>query len=120
MSLNVVTLVGRAGQDPEVRFFESGNVVCKVSIAVDRRRSSSDEPDWFDLEIWGRTAEIAGKYVHKGKQIGITGTLKLDRWKDRNTGEDRQRPIIKVDRLDLLGSRQDQQGGAGDGGYEDF
>lgn len=114
MSLNLVTLVGRAGRDPEMRFFESGGSVCNLSLAVNRRRKGDDKPDWFDLEIWGRTAEIAGEYVRKGSLIGVTGTLKFDRWKDRNTGEDRQKPVIRVDRLDLLGSRQDRDTSMGD------
>lgn len=112
MSLNVVSLVGRAGRDPELRYFESGNVVCNVSMAVNRRRKGEDAPNWFELEIWGRTAEIAGEYVRKGSLIGITGALKFDRWKDRSTGEDRQKPVIRVDRLDLLGSRQDRAAAA--------
>lgn len=111
MSLNLVTLVGRAGRDPELRYFESGNVVCNVSMAVDRWRRGDDKPDWFELELWGRTAEIAGDYVRKGKLFGITGSLKFDRWTDRNTGEERQRPVVRVDRLELLGSRQDRESG---------
>jgi single-strand DNA-binding protein len=46
--------------------------------------------------------------VRKGSLIGVTGSLKFDRWKDKSTGEERQRPIIVVDRLELLGSRQDR------------
>jgi single-strand DNA-binding protein len=111
MSLNLVTLVGRAGRDPELRYFESGNVVCNVSMAVDRQRRGDDKPDWFELELWGRTAEIAGDYVRKGKLFGITGSLKFDRWNDRSTGEERQRPVVRVDRLELLGSRRDQESG---------
>ncbi len=108
MSLNSVTLVGRAGRDPDVRYFESGKVVCHFSLAVDRRRKGEDKPDWFELEVWGRTAEVAGQYVKKGSLIGIQGSLSFDRWKDRSTGEERQKPLIRVERLELLGSRNDQ------------
>ena len=110
--LNVVTLVGRAGRDPEVKYFESGAVVCKFAIAVNRN-SKSPEPDWFNLEIWGRTAEVAANYVRKGNLIGVTGALKFDTWKDRTTGADRSSPVIRVDRLDLLGSKADKEEGAG-------
>ncbi|NJK63200.1 MAG: single-stranded DNA-binding protein [Synechococcaceae cyanobacterium SM2_3_1] len=109
MSLNMVNLVGRAGTDPEVRYFESGKVKCNFPLAVDRRRKGEDKPDWFNIEIWGRTAEIAGEYVRKGSLIGIQGSLRFDHWKDKNTGEDWQKPVISVDRLDLLGSRQDRE-----------
>lgn len=107
MGLNVVTLVGRAGRDPEIRYFESGTVKCTVSMAVDRRTSKSDEPDWFNLEFWGKTAEIASNYVKKGSLIGVKGSLKIETWSDRNTGAARSRPVIRVDQLDLLGSKRD-------------
>ena len=115
MSLNIVTLVGRAGRDPEVRYFESGSVVCKLTLAVDRGRKNSDEPDWFNLEMWGKTAEVAANYVRKGSLVGITGTLKFDRWQDRSSGAERTSPVIRVDQLRLLGSRRDNE--ADIGGY---
>ena len=108
MAINSVTLVGRAGRDPEVRYFESGTVVANLTMAVNRR-NRNDEPDWFNLEIWGKQAQVAADYVKKGSLIGITGSFKLDRWKDRNTGEDRNKPVVRVDRLDLLGSRRDSE-----------
>ena len=108
MSINSVTLVGRAGRDPEVRYFESGTVVANLTMAVNRR-NREDEPDWFNLEIWGKQAQVAADYVKKGSLIGITGSFKLDNWKDRNTGEDRNKPVVRVDRLELLGSKRDNE-----------
>jgi single-strand DNA-binding protein len=107
MSLNIVTLVGRAGRDPEVKYFESGSVVCRLTLAVNRRTRRTDEPDWFNLEIWGKTAEVAANYVRKGSLIGIQGSLKFEHWQDRTTGVSRTKPVIKVDQLDLLGSKRD-------------
>jgi len=108
MAVNSVTLVGRAGRDPEVRYFESGTVVANLTMAVNRR-NRDDEPDWFNLEIWGKQAQIAADYVKKGSLIGITGSFKLDSWKDRNTGEERNKPVVRVDRLELLGSKRDSE-----------
>ena len=108
MAINSVTLVGRAGRDPEVRYFESGTVVANLTMAVNRG-NRNDEPDWFNLEIWGKQAQVAADYVKKGSLIGITGSFKLDSWKDRNTGEDRNKPVVRVDRLDLLGSKRDSE-----------
>ncbi|MEN9215720.1 MAG: single-stranded DNA-binding protein [Gloeomargarita sp. HHBFW_bins_162] len=108
MGINVVSLVGRAGRDPEMKYFESGSVKCSLTLAVNRRSKRTDEPDWFDLEIWGKTAEVAGNYVRKGSLIGVKGAIKFEYWKDRNTGEDRQKLVIRVDQLDLLGSRRDE------------
>ncbi len=108
MAINSVTLVGRAGRDPEVRYFESGTVVANLTMAVNRR-SRNDEPDWFNLEIWGKQAQVAADFVKKGSLIGITGSFKLDTWKDKNTGEDRNKPVVRVDRLELLGSRKESE-----------
>lgn len=109
MSLNVVTLVGRAGKDPEVKFFESGSVVCKFTLAVNRRSKKTDQPNWFDLEMWDRNAEVAADYVRKGSLIGVKGSLKFDYWQDRSTGVDRSKPIIRVYQLELLGSKRDNE-----------
>jgi len=107
--VNSVTLVGRAGRDPEVRYFESGNMVANLSMAVNRR-SRDDEPDWFNLEIWGKQAQVAADYIRKGSLLGIIGSFKLDRWTDRTSGEERSKPVIRVDRLELLGPRGDNEG----------
>ena len=106
-----MTLVGRVGGDPDVKYFESGTVKCNLTLAVNRRSKNNDQPDWFNLEIWGKTAQIAADYVRKGSLIGVTGSLKFDRWQDRNTGSNRSKPVIKVDQLDLLGSKRDNESG---------
>jgi single-strand DNA-binding protein len=114
MSINIVTLVGRVGGDPEMKYFESGKVKCRLTLAVRRRSSKTDEPDWFELELWGKTAEVAGNYVKRGTLIGVKGALKFDSWSDRATGANRSKPIINVEQLDLLGSKRDSEGGGMD------
>ena len=106
MQINSINLVGRAGREPDVRYFESGSTVANFTLAVNRI-GKSDEPDWFNLEIWGKQAQIAADYVKKGSLVGITGSFKIDSWKDKNTGEDRFKPVIRVDRLNLLSSRRE-------------
>ena len=106
MEINTINLVGRAGREPDVRYFESGSTVANFTLAVNRM-SRSDEPDWFNLEIWGKQAQIAADYVKKGSLVGITGSFKIDSWKDKNTGEDRFKPVVRVDRLNLLSSKKD-------------
>jgi single-strand DNA-binding protein len=93
-------------------------VVANLTLAVNRR-SRDDEPDWFNLEIWGKQAQVAADYVRKGSLLGIIGSFKLDRWTDRATGEERTKPVIRVDRLELLGSRRDSEGAAGGGFSEE-
>ncbi|BAQ60410.1 single-stranded DNA-binding protein [Geminocystis sp. NIES-3708] len=109
MSLNIVHLVGRAGMNPEIRYFDSGKVKCRITLAVNRVSKKDDQPDWFELEIWGKTAEVAANYVKKGSLIGIQGALKIDTWSDRNSGDQRSKPVINVDKLDLLGSKKDNE-----------
>ncbi|MBC6475363.1 MAG: single-stranded DNA-binding protein [Hormoscilla sp. GM102CHS1] len=109
MNLNVVHLVGRVGGDPEVKCYESGAVKCRLTLAVNRPTRKIDQPDWFNLDLWGKTAEVAGNYVRKGSLIGVTGSLGFNQWQDYNTGAMRSTPIIKVDRLDLLGSKRDTE-----------
>ena len=106
MEINTINLVGRAGREPDVRYFESGTIVANFTLAVNRR-SREEEPDWFNLEIWGKQAQIAADYVKKGSLIGVTGSFKIDSWKDKSSGEDRFKPVIRVDRLNLLGSKRD-------------
>lgn len=120
MSLNVVTLVGRVGGDPDVRYFESGSVKCRLTLAVNRQTRNSDQPDWFNLELWGKQADVAANYVRKGSLIGVKGSLKFDTWTDKNSGAARSSPVILVDRLQLLGSKRDNEGGGGEAAaYED-
>jgi len=117
MSLNVVHLVGRAGANPEIKYFESGTMLCTLPLAVDRRSRNDEKPDWFNLKIWGKTAKVAGDFVHKGKQIAIEGSLTIETWDDASTGAKRSKPVILVNRLQLLGSKRDSDGGGDSGSY---
>ena len=106
--INTVLLVGRAGQDPEVKYFESGTVVAKLSLAV-KRPSKNNETDWFDLEAWAKTAETMANYVKKGSLLGIEASLNFETWTDKNTGEKRSKPVFKVERLNLLSSKAESE-----------
>ncbi len=120
MSINVVTLVGRVGGDPDIKYFESGTVKCQLTLAVNRRSRNNDKPDWFNLELWGKTAEVAGNYVRKGSLIGVKGSLKFDSWSDRQTGTLRSSPVINVEQLELLSSKRDGDGGMSDMSPDNF
>lgn len=106
--MNSISLVGRAGSDPEVRYLDSGKVVAKLPLAVRRAYSRGEvDTDWFSLEIWGKTAEVAANYVRKGSQISVTGRLEFDSWE--KDGQRREKAIVKVNDLGLLDSKQSQQ-----------
>ena len=104
--INHIVLVGRAGRDPEIRYFDSGKVIATFSIAINR---PSKEPvtDWFDIEIWGKQAEIAGEYIKKGSLIGIEGKIRWDSWNSKDTGELNIKPMVIADNIRLLGSKKD-------------
>ncbi len=104
--INHVVLVGRAGRDPEMRYFESGKVVTTFSIAVNRPVKDA-QTDWFDIEIWGKQAEIAGEYVKKGSLIGIEGKIRWDSWASKETGDLNIKPMVIADNIRLLGSKKD-------------
>jgi single-strand DNA-binding protein len=106
--MNTITLIGRAGRDPEARYLDGGNVVANLTLAVNRRKG--EEPDWFNLEIWGKTAQVAVDYVRKGSLIGIIGSVRIDKWADKTTGEPKSKIVVRVDRLELLGSKRDGEG----------
>jgi len=105
--MNNITLIGRAGRDPELRCFESGTQVANLTLAVNRR-GRDEEPDWFNLEIWGNQAQVAVDYVRKGSLIGVIGRIRMEKWTDRSTGQERMKPVVSVERLELLGSKRDQ------------
>lgn len=107
LKTNLVHIVGRTGRDTEVKYFESGACKATNSLAVNRRKKG--ETDWFNIEFWSKTAEVAGNYVNKGTLIGVTGEIAIERWTDRDSGNPREKLVIKGTQLDLLGSKADRQ-----------
>lgn len=103
---NHVVLIGRVGQDPELRYFESGSSMATFSLAVNRP-TRNKETDWFDIKLWGKQAEIAGEYVRKGSLIGIVGQADWDSWNDKTSGDLITKPVIAGSELRLLGSKSD-------------
>lgn len=111
--LNTVHLVGRIGNKPEPRYFDDGNLVLNLSLASTRKlhyaerkaeniRSGEEETDWYGLEIWGQTAEFVTKYVTVGARVGVIGSLQVDEWNDKETGEKRSRAKVVVREFDIL------------------
>lgn len=110
MSINSVTLTGRAGRDPEIKYFESGSCVAQFSIAVDRySKEGGKDADWFNIKLWGKQAQVAADHVRKGSLVGVTGRLEMERWIDRASGEERSKTVVVGDRLELLGGRREAE-----------
>lgn len=104
--INSVVIVGRAGRDPEMKYFESGKVKTTFSIAVSRWTKDGEKTDWFNIELWDKIAEVAGEYVRKGSLVGIEGILDVNQWTD-NDGNKREWFFIRASNLRLLGSKKD-------------
>ena len=117
-SLNVCTFTGRAGRDPEIRYFESGKMVAEFTLAIDSWKRDS-KPLWLNLKIWGQKAEVASNYIRKGGKIAVSGQLESETWTDRTSGEEKSKIVLNVKELTLLDSKRDEPGGgAGSGGYQ--
>jgi len=108
--MNTATIVGRAGQDAEIKYFESGKVKTTFSLAVNRfdSKTKTEVPDWFNIEVWDKQAEFAGEYVKKGRQVAVDGRISISKWTDQ-TGEERERFLIVANQIRLLGSRRDTE-----------
>ena len=122
-SFNKVILVGNLTRDPEVRYIPSGTAVCDISLAVnsqwtDRKSNErKEEVTFVEVTLWGRTAEIAGEYLGKGRPVLIEGRLHQDSWEDKESGQKRTKMKVIAESMQLLGSRDGGgvSGGAGSG-----
>ena len=86
---NSVKLIGRLGQDPEVKTLDKGNKVTKFSIATldsftAKDGIKQDQTQWHNIVVWGNLAGICEKYLKKGKEIAIDGRLTYRTWEDKN------------------------------------
>ncbi|CAM2897930.1 single-stranded DNA-binding protein [Helicobacter felis] len=112
---NKVTLVGHFTRDVELRHLPSGSPLGKTGIAsnhVFKRQDGSrgEETCFIDLELWGRTAEIASQYLHRGSKVLIEGRLKFETWSDQQ-GNKKSKHAIVVENLVMLDSKRESQGG---------
>ena len=109
--MNTVTIVGRLGQDPEIKYFDSGSVKARFSVAVNRTFSKENPvTDWFNIEVWGRQAEFVGEWVKKGSLVSVQGSIDLSRWTDQ-AGNEREFPLVKANDIRFVGSKRDSAQG---------
>jgi single-strand DNA-binding protein len=121
-SFNKVILLGNLTRDPEVRYTPKGTAVTELGMAVNRVYTAEngekrEETTFVDITLWGRTAEIAGEYLKKGRPVFIEGRLQLDTWDDKQSGQKRSKLKVVGEGLQLIGSRPG--GGGGGGGDEE-
>ncbi len=115
-NINSVVLVGNLTRDPELRHTPSGTAVTTLRIAVNDRVKKGEEWQdaayYFDVTVWGRTAENCAQYLAKGRPVGAQGKLTWREW-DAQDGSKRQSVEVVADNIQFLAGRE---GGSGDGG----
>jgi single-strand DNA-binding protein len=116
-SLNKVMLIGRLGQDPEVRYTQSNTAVATLNLATNERYRDSngeyqDRTEWHRVVAWGRTAEVCQQYLTKGSLIYVEGPLQTREWED-NQGQKRYTTEVKALQMTMLDSRGGNGGGMG-------
>jgi len=116
-SYNRVMLAGNLTRDPQVRFFANERAVADFGLAINRKYKTNDgqmkeETTFVDVEAWGRTAELVGQYLTKGRGCFIEGRLKLDSWDDKESGQKRSKLKIVADSVQFVDSQRGGQGGA--------
>jgi len=118
-NFNKVMLMGNLTRDPEVRYTPKGTAVAEIGLAVNRIYSGEnnekrEETTFVDVTLWGRTAEVAGEYLKKGRPVFIEGRLQLDSWEDKQSGQKRSKLRVVAEGMQLIGSRGGG-GGSGEG-----
>lgn len=107
--LNRVILIGRLGQDPELRHTNSGVPVCSFSIAIDRPQSAAQRQsgaqkvtDWINIVVWNQQAVTCSQYLNKGRLVAIDGRLQIRSWTDQQSGQKRSAAEVVAETVRFL------------------
>ena len=115
-NVNKVILIGRITKDIELRNTPKGTAVAELGLATNRSRNDEhgqrqEETTFHDVTLWGKTAELAAKYLAKGREVYIEGRLQMEKWQDKATGQNRSKLKIVGERMEFLGGGNQQQQG---------
>jgi len=108
--VNKVILIGNVGKDPEIRHMENGTMKATFPLATtetyrDREGQRMEQTEWHNIVLWRGLAELADKYIRKGKQLFIEGKLRTRSWEDKE-GHKRYTTEVVADNITLLGGLQ--------------
>lgn len=109
--VNKVIIVGNVGKDPEMRYSASGTAFCTISVATseqwkDKQTGEKQERcEWHRVKFFGKLAEIAGEYLKKGSQVYVEGSLRTDKYTDKQ-GVERYSTDIIASEMQMLGGRE--------------
>jgi len=111
--MNIYSFTGRLGRDSETRFTPGGMAICNFTVAVDYGFGENKGTNWLRCSLFGKRAEgQLPKYLVKGTQVAISGELRIREYDDKD-GNKRTSVEVSVDKLDLIGGRNDAQQGGG-------
>ncbi|RPI18706.1 MAG: single-stranded DNA-binding protein [Ignavibacteriae bacterium] len=116
--LNKVTLIGRLGQDPELKYTQSGIAVTKFSMATsmswkDQDGNNQEKTEWHNIVVWRKLAEICAEYLKKGSKVYCEGSLKTESWEDENKKKHYRTEIVMNDMIMLDSKGQTDMGNGG-------
>ena len=118
-NINRVIITGNLTADPELRSLPSGTSVCKLRVACNGRRKNNssgqweDDPNFFNVTVWGAQGENCAKYLSKGRPVAIDGRLDWHEWE--TDGQKRSAVDIIAETVQFLGGRDDASSGSGNG-----
>lgn len=112
MSVNKVILIGRLGQNPEIRFTPSGAAVANFSVAtnetwLDKAGQKQERTEWHRVVVWGKLAELCGQYLSKGRQAYIEGRMQTRQWQDKD-GQTKYTTEVQAQTVQFLGATAQQ------------
>jgi single-strand DNA-binding protein len=124
MSVNKVILVGRLGQNPEVRYTPSGAAVANFSVATneswtDKSGQKQERTEWHRVVVWGKLAELCNQYLSKGRQCYVEGRLQTRQWQDKD-GQTKYTTEVQAQTIQFLGAGAQAGAGAGAGESSNF
>ena len=123
-NLNKVMLIGRLGQDPEIRYTQSGSAVANATIATndywtDKQGEKQERTEWHSLVLWDRLADLAQSYLKKGSQVYVEGRLQTRNWEDQQ-GQKHYKTEVVVTTMQFLDTKSSEGGDRPGGGSSDY
>ena len=108
MSVNKVILIGRLGQNPEIRYTAAGAPVANFSLAthetwMDKSGQKQERTEWHRIVVWGKIAETCSQYLAKGRQVYIEGRIQTRQWQDKD-GQTKYTTEVQAQTVQFLGS----------------
>ena len=125
--VNKVMIIGRLGADPEVKEISTGNTVTTLSVATseswnDKQGQKQERTEWHRVVVWGKLAELCGKYLSKGRQLYVEGRLQTRSWEDQN-GQKKYTTEVVANNVQFLSGASEQKSqssSSSNADYQDF